>query len=36
LKYNKLTYCNVNSFSHGIYSHIATSTVSVRVYTHLL
>jgi hypothetical protein len=31
-----LFYCNVDSFSHGIYSPIATLTVSVMVYTHIL
>ena len=31
-----LTYCNVDSFGHGIYSPIVTLTVSVMVYTHLL
>jgi hypothetical protein len=30
------TYCNVDSFSHGIYLPIVTLTVSVMVYTHLL
>jgi hypothetical protein len=30
-----LTYCNVDSFDHCIYSPIVTLTVSVIVYTHL-
>jgi hypothetical protein len=31
-----LTYYNVESFSHGIYSSIVSLTISVMVYTHLL
>jgi hypothetical protein len=31
-----LTYCNVDRFSHGIYSPIVTLAVSVMVYAHLL